>query len=288
MPYLIIVSVIWAFSFPLIGHYLVGKEVEHPIDQYFIILVRFGLAFIIFAPFMRFMSVPLHLCLKLIAIGAVQIGFMYICYYQSFNYLQIHEVALFTIFTPFYVSVVYDICMRKLQWIYLPSIALSVFGAYIIKAGEISNDFIVGFLWIQGANLCFGIGQSTYKYLMQTYSITHQKQVFGYFYMGALAVGAISFVSFGHIHALPTHINQWLILLYLGVVASGLGYFLWNHGACFVNSGILAIMNNALIPLAIIVNCLIWGVSIENIERFCLGSLLIAISLWWHYKIINK
>ena len=135
MGYLIVVSVIWAFSFPLIGHYLVGRGVDSPVDSYFIIIMRFGLALLVFLPFMRWRGVAWGLRARLMLIGAVQIGLMYVCYYQSFKYLQIHEVALFTIFTPFYVSVFYDLCERKMRWHYLPSIALAVLGAlsYILQ-----------------------------------------------------------------------------------------------------------------------------------------------------------
>ncbi|TLD97476.1 hypothetical protein LS71_001625 [Helicobacter jaachi] len=288
MRYLVIVSIIWAFSFPLIGHYLVGRSVAHPVDSYFIIVVRFGLALLVFAPFMRWRGVDMKLKCSLIAIGAVQIGIMYVCYYQSFKYLRIHEVALFTIFTPFYVSVFYDLCMRNMRWRYLPSIALAVLGAYIIKMGDVSDDFLVGFLWIQGANACFGIGQSAYKYVMQSYGHLKQEHIFGYFYVGALCVGIVSFVIFGNAQNLPRELYQWLILIYLGVIASGLGYFLWNRGACAVDSGVLAIMNNVLIPLAIVANYLVWGEKIEHFGQFCAGSSLILISLWWHYKIIAR
>ena len=288
MRYLVIVSVIWAFSFPLIGHYLVGRNVANPVDSYFVIVARFTLALLVFLPFIRFKNVPNMLKLSLIGIGAVQIGIMYICYYQSFKYLQIHEVALFTIFTPFYVSVFYDICKHSMRWRYLPSIALAVLGAYIIKYGDVSDDFIVGFLWIQGANMCFGIGQSAYKFVMERFALPKQEQVFGYFYIGALSVGLVSYAFFGNVNMLPSETHQWLILLYLGVIASGLGYFWWNKGACGVDSGILAIMNNVLIPLAIVANALVWGQSIENLGQFLLGSLLIALSLWWHYRILKR
>ena len=38
---------------------------------------------------------------------------------------------------------------------------------------------------------------------------------------------------------------QWSVLVWLGVVASGLGYFMWNYGATQVDAGTLGIMNNA-------------------------------------------
>jgi hypothetical protein len=46
------------------------------------------------------------------------------------------------------------------------------------------------------------------------------------------------------------------ILIYLGAVASGAGFF---GTVIKVNTGSLAIMNNALIPVGLIVNLVIWN-----------------------------
>jgi drug/metabolite transporter (DMT)-like permease len=54
---------------------------------------------------------------------------------------------------------------------------------------------------------------------------------------------------------MPTTSVQWNIIIYLGAVA-GAGYF-WNQGVIKVNTGSLAIMNNALIPVGLIV--VIWN-----------------------------
>src|SRR5690606_33214779 len=54
---------------------------------------------------------------------------------------------------------------------------------------------------------------------------------------------------------------QWLVLVFLGVVASGGGFFLWNLGLTKVNAGTLAVLNNAKIPLGVLVSLLIFGES---------------------------
>ena len=72
---------------------------------------------------------------------------------------------------------------------------------------------------------------------------------------------------------------QWGILVYLGVAASGLGYFAWNKGATMVNSGTLAVMNNALVPAGLVVNILIWNRD-ANIPRLLIGGAIIIFSVW--------
>ncbi len=37
-------------------------------------------------------------------------------------------------------------------------------------------------------------------------------------------------------------------VVFLGVVASGIGYFMWNYGATQVDAGTLGIMNNMHVP----------------------------------------
>ena len=56
----------------------------------------------------------------------------------------------------------------------------------------------------------------------------------------------VAFAMFGNPEKINLDLTQGAVLLWLGIGASGLGYFLWNKGACEVDSGTLAIMNNTL------------------------------------------
>jgi drug/metabolite transporter (DMT)-like permease len=108
-----------------------------------------------------------------------------------------------------------------------------------------------------------------------------QHSVFGFFYLGALVIATIAFILFGHLEKLPTTSLQWGILIYLGLIASGLGYFAWNRGACQVNAGALAIMNNALVPAGLVVNIVIWNRDVD-IARLSIGGAIILVSLWFN------
>ena len=57
---------------------------------------------------------------------------------------------------------------------------------------------------------------------------------------------------------MPQTTLQWGILVFLGVVASGIGYFMWNYGATQVDAGTLGIMNNMHVPAGLLVNLAIW------------------------------
>ena len=277
MQYLILVTFIWAFSFSFIGEVLAGE-----VDSYFAVLIRVVLASLVFLPFTKFKGIQTKLKLQIMLIGTVQIGLMYIFLYKSFLFLSVPEVVLFTVFTPIYVTLFYDGLKGQFKPLYLISTGLAVLGAYIIRYHNISEDFITGFLMVQAASICFALGQSSYKKVMELHKDIEQKDVFGYFHFGALIVSVISFLLFANPEKLSPSLTQWGVLVWLGVVASGLGYFLWNKGACLVDAGILAIMNNALVPAGLIVNLIIWEKTSNYLLLF-VGSLIIGLSLYLHY-----
>jgi len=84
---------------------------------------------------------------------------------------------------------------------------------------------------------------------------------------------------------IPTNVTptQWFVLLYMGVIASGLGFFFWNKGGTQTNVGVLAAFNNAVVPLAMFASLFIFGEikggSVEELTRLCIGSILIVIAL---------
>ncbi|MDR2438328.1 MAG: EamA family transporter [Planctomycetaceae bacterium] len=280
MFYLIIITLLWAFSFSLIGEYLMN------LDNYFLVFIRIILAAVLFVPFTKFRGIPLILQLQLMLIGSIQIGIMYLFLYHSYRFLSVPEILLFTIFTPFYVTLVYDILVRRFHFLYLISAGLAVLGAFIIRYNNVSENFWAGFLLVQAANICFALGQSSYKYVAENNQEFDQKEIFGYFHFGALIVTMFAFFIFGNFEKINPSPLQWGILLWLGLAASGVGYFLWNKGATMVDAGVLGIMNNALIPAGIIINITIWN-KVENYTTLIVGTVVILASLLFHIKCKN-
>ncbi|MBZ6065910.1 carboxylate/amino acid/amine transporter [Aeromonas schubertii] len=273
MNYLVGVTLLWAFSFSLIGVYLAGQ-----VDAYFSVLTRIVLASLVFLPFLKIRGLRPGLILRLMILGATQLGLMYLFYYHSFLLLTVPEVLIFTIFTPLYVTALYDLMERRFNPRFLWGALLAVAGAAIIRFNGLTGNYLLGFLVVQGANLCFALGQVGYKVVMEREPTPlPQHRVFGWFYLGALAVALPAWLLLGQ-PKYPTSGVQWGILLWLGIGASGLGYFLWNKGATRVSSGVLAIMNNALIPAGLIVNLLLWNQG-TDLLRLTLGGLVIALSL---------
>ncbi len=274
VAYLSFVTLLWAFSFSFIGVYLAGQ-----VDAYFMVLTRTLLALLVFLPFLRWRSLRPALAGQLMGIGAIQLGVMYLFYYHSFLLLTVPEVLIFTIFTPLYVTLLNDLLARRFHGKYLLTAFLAVLGAAVIRYDHLTSDYVLGFLVVQGANLCFAFGQVGYKWLLAREKASlPQHQVFACFFAGATLVAGLAWWWLGS-PRYPTSTLQWGLLVWLGAGASGLGYFLWNKGATRVNAGVLAIMNNALIPAGLLVNLMIWNHSADML-RLALGGALIFLSLF--------
>ena len=161
MPLLLLVTALWAFSFSLIGEVLSGR-----VDSYFAVLTRVALAAALFLPMLAFRGLALRLKLALMGLGAVQLGLMYVFFYQSFELLSVPEVLLFTIFTPLYVTLLDDALAGRFSPVHLLAALLAVLGAAVIRF-QPPSEFWLGFLVVQGANLCFAAGQVGYRHLNQ-------------------------------------------------------------------------------------------------------------------------
>jgi drug/metabolite transporter (DMT)-like permease len=270
MLYLLIVSFVWAFSFGLI------KGRLSDLDPVAVAVVRLALAALVFLPFFRPRRLPLQTGLWFAGVGAVQFGAMYVFYLWAFRYLQAYEVALFTIFTPFYVALLDAAIERRFVLRYFVAAALAVAGAGVmLGARGLDADSAAGFLLVQGSNLCFAAGQIAYKRSRHRAADTSDASLFGWLYLGALiatfalSAGATDWADF------QPNSSQWLTLVYLGVLASGLCFFGWNLGALRVNAGTLAVFNNLKIPLAVACSLLFFGET-ANLPRL-IGSLALLV-----------
>ncbi|WKL53629.1 carboxylate/amino acid/amine transporter [Pseudomonas kielensis] len=275
MGYLLFVTLIQAFSFSLIGEYLAGH-----VDSYFAVLVRVVLAGLVFIPLTRWRSVEPAFMRGMLVIGALQFGVTYVCLYLSFRVLTVPEVLLFTVLTPLHVTLIEDALNRRFNPWALVAALVAVLGAAVIRYDRISPDFLMGFLLLQLANFTFAAGQVMYKHLVARYpsDLPHYRR-FGYFYLGALLVVLPAFLLFGKSNFLPEAPLQWAVLLFLGLVSTALGLYWWNKGACLVNGGTLAVMNNLHVPVGLLLNLLIWNQH-EELGRLLLGGLVIVAAVW--------
>lgn len=273
MPYLIIVSLLWAFSFGLIKDRLAG------LDSAFISAARLGLALLVFVPFFRFKGLTLRPALLLAAIGAVQFGLMYLAYNESFKHLQAHEVALLTLTTPVFVTLLGDALARTFRLRALAAALLAVGGTgVVVFHGQDFRPTLPGLALVQLSNLAFAVGQVGYKRFRERQPRLRDRDIFALLYTGAFVVTLAACFARGGFSVTLTSTHL-LVLLYLGVLASGAGFFLWNLGATRVGTGALAVMNNAKIPLAVACSLIFFGES-ADLPRLAISLVLLSAAVW--------
>jgi drug/metabolite transporter (DMT)-like permease len=272
MPHLLAVSLLWAFSFGLTKGKLVG------LDSAFISAARLLLALLVFLPFLRLRGMSVRLAALLAAIGAVQFGLMYLALNASYRYLQAYEVVLFTITTPILVTLFADGLDRTLRRRALAAATLAVAGAalLVVRSSELKLT-LTGVLLVQASNAAFALGQIAYQRVRRRRPELRDRDVFGLLYFGAAATAVLAMLGRDISVTLTT--PQLLTLLYLGVLASGVGFFLWNVGATKVSSGTLAVMNNAKVPLGVACSLLFFGETAPLLPL--LGSFgVLALAVW--------
>jgi drug/metabolite transporter (DMT)-like permease len=274
MILLVAVSVIWAFSFGLVKR-LTG------LDATAIAAVRLSISLAVFLPFLRSSRIPAGARLRMFGIGTIQFGVMYLLYLRSYAFLHAYEVALFTITTPIFVTVLDALVQRRWRMRYVAAALLSVAGAGAVVYNSVgASGVLAGFALVQVSNICFAAGQVAWRRERSRLpGGVSDASVFAIPYAGAAALTVLVSLFTTQWGAFsPTGI-QWATIAYLGAVASGVCFFLWNVGATRVNAGALAAVNNAKVPLGIAVSLLFFGEK-ADLPRLLVGGALMACGVW--------
>ena len=272
MGFLLAVSIMWAVSFGLIAQ-------VSGLGATFVTAARTVLALVVFLPFVRVRGLGARMVMALAGVGALQFGLMYVLYIESYRWLHPAEVALCTIFTPLFVTLWNGLLARRLTWIFLLSAGLAVAGTGICLWTSLDRPGVLGgILLMQASNACFALGQILYRRLApRTGRADHQ--LMGILYAGAAVVALAMALPAAHWDKVAAMTrSQGAVLLYLGAVASGVGFFWFNAGARRTDVGTLAIFNNAKIPLAILASALIFRDKVDWV-RLAAGGMVIAAAL---------
>ena len=273
MIHLLLASLLWAFSFGLIKGRLAG------LDPVIVSLIRLALASLAFAPFLFRHQLQRSGVIPAMLLGALQFGLMYVLYIASFSYLPAWMVALFTVMTPLYVLLLAGIRDRKLPVRYLAAVVLAVAGGAVVLArGLPEGAGWQGIALLQGANLCFAAGQVFYPDLKRRYGAA-DGPLLAWMYLGAVMVPAVVLAFKGGVKGEMPRGNQLVVLLYLGLVPTALGFYLWNKGAALVRPAFLASINNLKVPLAVLVSWIVFAEK-TDFPRALLGLALVVAALF--------
>ncbi|QDV07169.1 EamA-like transporter family protein [Planctomycetes bacterium Poly30] len=257
MLLLVLASLLWSVSFALIKSSGIHPDV--------LSAARLGLAALLFVPLLvrgrqRTNAMEASsLAWKLIGIGAIQFGLMYVLVMRSYAFLAGHEVALLTVTTPIFIVLFEALLARRVAARAVLAAWMAVAAALVLRwpeEGGLGGLDSSGLLLVGAANAAWALGQILYRRVAPPGAEPGARlplRLFGWMYVGAVAVA-------GPWAALHTSAADWQLdqsqswkVLYLGLVPSGLAFYLWNRGAVDVGVGALAVMNNLKVPLAVAV-----------------------------------
>jgi len=255
LSFLIGASVLWAFSFGLIKGQLTG------LDPVMVACVRLLLAGVVFLPMVIRGRLARTLIARAAVLGAVQFGLMYVLYISSYKWLAAWQVAVLTIFTPLYVALFAALSDRRFSVREIVGTGVAIIGASLVVRGDVGDAAWRGMALLQGANLCFAYGQWHFRRLSHEAG-GNDAALVGWMTLAGAGVTLAAVMVRAHGQPLlfaGWHQHTVWTLLYLGVLPTGLGFFLWNRGAARSGAGTLAVANNLKIPLAVFVSWTVFG-----------------------------
>jgi drug/metabolite transporter (DMT)-like permease len=274
--WLLAASLLWAFSFGLIKGELAG------VDPVAVAAGRLLLAAMAFAPFALAGRCDRRTVLLAAALGVLQFGLMYVLYLASFRWLPAWLVAALTVFTPLYVVALASWGRGRPRARSLAAAALAVGGGALVTVRAAPGaEAWPGILLLQGSNLCFAAGQLGFARLRRR-TAAGEAALLGWMYAGAaaatvLAVGVVA--ATGGRPGDGWEPRQLLVLLYLGLMPTAVGFYLWNKGAARTGAGLLGAANNLKVPLAVVLAWILFGETADY-GRALAGLALVLGAIW--------
>jgi drug/metabolite transporter (DMT)-like permease len=242
-----------------------------------------ALALLAFLPFLRPRAVSVSVALRLVGIGALQFGLMYLAYLAAFDSLEAYQVAVLTIVTPIFVCLAADVLDLRFRWAPLFAAILAVAGSGVIVAQKpLGRAEWWGHRARAALQHLLRARAGALPPLETPQPQVRDRDVFAWLYLGAVLATAPLALLHGNPGATANAItpHQLGVIVYLGVLASGAAFFLWNLGAVRVSTSSLAVMNNAKLPLGVAVSLLVFGEKTDIARLLLGGGLILAAALY--------
>jgi drug/metabolite transporter (DMT)-like permease len=199
-------------------------------------------------------------------IGLFEFAGTYIFYTWSLRYLPSGIVGTLTLLTPVFTylaSLVAGIAGLNVR--FFAAIFLSVFGAALclpveksFSSFQFTAPVLIGVGFITLSNILFAIGNVfiTRLNLKNRWSdeITYQALAFG----ALISLVVCIFTPHESIERL-SHLKVWLLPFYLGIVATGVGFYLWNRGVKKVSATPASLIGNFKAPFSLLWGALLLG-----------------------------
>lgn len=277
MIHLFIASLIWAAVFGI------TKYTLPTIDPQLIAFIRCAFAAILFLPFFfigKKETIQKKTKIHAILIGALY-GFMYTPYIMAYKYLNAYQIGLLTLTASLYVCFFNDLFQKKLHFQSYIYAALSMLGSFIMLYRENSLNIVIkGALLVEMASLCFSFAQVSYKKLKQKNPKVSDKNLFSYIHLtSAIVAASICYLLSDYSEIKNITNKEWSALIYLGIFATGIAFYLWNKGCTQASIAVIVVANNLKVPIIAGLSYFVFQEKDHPIQLLC-GALIIGIALF--------
>lgn len=277
MVYLVIASVIWAVVFGVTKYMLPG------IDPQLIAFIRCGIAAFIFIPFFFVKGgarISREAKTRAILIGAIY-GVMYTPYIMAYKYLNAYQVGLMTLTASLYACFFHDLYRRKWSLRSYGYALLSMLGSFVILYREGGLNIVLkGAILVEMASLCFAFAQISYKKLKQKNPEVADRSLFSYVHLSsAVVAGVMCYLLSDYSKMASITSKQWFALVYLGIFATGIAFYLWNKGCSRAAITVIVVANNLKVPIIAGMSYFIFHEREHPVQLLC-GAAIIGIALF--------
>ncbi len=221
-----------------------------------------------------------------LVIGVFEFAGTYLLYTWSLKFLPSGVIGTLTLMTPVLTYIVGTVAgIDKLRLKAGFALALSLIGgalclplAAIFNNFHLENQALWGTGLILASNLCFAIGNVAITHLEMrrkwNNALTFHGQFIGFILAGTVLVFNEGFPK---LEMSKFKIQNWILPLYLGLVATGLGFFLWNWGVQKVSATKATLVGNLKGPISVLIGCVLLQEHV-SLELF-VGLVLLFISI---------
>jgi drug/metabolite transporter (DMT)-like permease len=204
-------------------------------------------------------------------------------YYMAFNFAMLYtsasQGALVQSSIPAITALVAVVWLRErastLRWL---GIALSVVGVLIVFSGDSIEgpaSALFGNLLMFASVLCWGIYTSLAKRVAACDSIVITVCITG---SGSLMLLPLAGYEIATVGLQPLPIMGWLGVLYLGVIASGVAYLLYNASLRYLDASEVGVYTNLIPVVGVLTGVIMLGEPLSL--RAIVGGAVVMLGVW--------
>ncbi len=262
------------------GTHIVAKGITSELEPAFILLIRAALASLFYIVWLSFRRKSIKKIekkdlYKVILLGLLNIPLNQFLFLQGLKYTTAPNMALAYALTPAFVLIIAILFLKeKTTAKKLIGVAIAIIGAAVVllERGLIfSEASLIGDFLALAASLSWAL----YTIIGRNFSIKY-----GAIYSTGLAMftGFLLFIPIFMLLPVSFSIQSvsavnWMQLVYLGVITSGVGYAIWYYALTKAEASKVAVFNNLQPVMTTILSMIFLGTSLTPF--FVVGGLLI-------------